>query len=55
MGNRRRCDTQKMPKRSELISLEQKYYPAVRDFYQTVRTRGEQQVVLQSGGISGGN
>lgn len=37
--------------RSELISLEQKYYPALRNFYQTVRTGDEQQVVLQPAGI----
>ena len=37
--------------RRELISLEQKYYPALRSFYQTVRTGDEQQVVLQPAGI----
>lgn len=41
--------------RRDLISLEQKYYPALRNFYQTVRTGDEQQVVLQPGGSSGGN
>jgi hypothetical protein len=37
--------------RRELISLEQKYYPALRSFYQTVSTGDEQQVVLQPAGI----
>ncbi|HET8922857.1 MAG TPA: DUF3857 domain-containing protein [Candidatus Acidoferrum sp.] len=41
--------------RRDLISLEQKYYPALRNFYQTVRTGDEQQIVLQPGGISGRN
>jgi hypothetical protein len=41
--------------RRDLISLEPKYYPALRNFYQTVRTGDEQQVVLQPGGRSGGN
>ncbi len=35
--------------RRDLISLEQKYYPALRNFYQTVRTEDEQQIVLQPG------
>jgi hypothetical protein len=35
--------------RSDLISLEQKYYPALRNFYQAVRTSDEQQIVLQPG------
>jgi len=37
--------------RRDLISLEQKYYPALRNFYQTVRTGDEQQVVLQPAGL----
>jgi hypothetical protein len=37
--------------RRDLITLEQKYYPALRSFYQTVRTGDEQQVVLQPAGI----
>jgi hypothetical protein len=36
--------------RRKLITLEQKYYPALRNFYQTVRTGDEQQVVLQPAG-----
>lgn len=35
--------------RSDLISLEQKYYPALRSFYEGVRTADEQQIVLQPG------
>jgi hypothetical protein len=41
--------------RVELISLEQKFYPALRTFYQTVRTGDEQQIVLQPGGAAAGN
>ena len=41
--------------KSDLISLEQKYYGALRNFYQMVRTADEQQVVLQPGGLSAGN
>jgi Domain of Unknown Function with PDB structure (DUF3857) len=41
--------------RSSLISLEQKYYPALRNFYQAVRSGDDQQIVLQPMGISGGN
>ena len=41
--------------RSDLISLEPKYYPALRNFYQTVRTTDEQQIVLQPGGASPSN
>jgi hypothetical protein len=37
--------------RREIISLEQKYYPALRSFYQTVRTGDEEQIVLQPAGI----
>ena len=37
--------------RRDIISLEQKYYPALRSFYQTVRTGDEEQVVLQPAGI----
>jgi uncharacterized protein DUF3857 len=36
--------------RRDLITLEQKYYPALRSFYQTVRTGDEEQVVLQPAG-----
>jgi hypothetical protein len=35
--------------RRDLISLEQKYYAALRSFYQIVRTGDEQQIVLQPG------
>ncbi len=35
--------------RRDLISLEQKYYPALRSFYQIVRSGDEQQIVLQPG------
>jgi len=35
--------------KSDLISLDAKYYPALRKFYQTVRTADEQQIVLQPG------
>ncbi len=35
--------------RSGLTFLEQKYYPALRNFYQAVRTGDEQQIVLQPG------
>lgn len=41
--------------RVDLISLEQKFYPALRNFYQTVRTGDEQQIVLQPGGAAAGN
>ena len=33
--------------KSDLISLDQKFYPALRKFYQVVRTSDEQQIVLQ--------
>jgi len=36
--------------RRDLITLEQKYYTALRNFYQSVRTGDEQQVVLQPAG-----
>jgi hypothetical protein len=41
--------------RSDLLSLEQKYYPALRNFYQTVRSGDEQQIVLQPGGVAAAN
>jgi hypothetical protein len=37
--------------RRDIISLEQKYYPALRSFYQTVRSGDEEQVVLQPAGM----
>jgi len=40
--------------RNDLISLEQKYYGALRNFYQSVRTADEQQIILQPVGVSGG-
>jgi hypothetical protein len=39
----------------DLISLEQKYYPTVRSFYQAVKSGDEQQIVLQPLGVSSGN
>ena len=36
-----------------LVSLEQKYYPALRNFYQSVRNGDEQQIVLQPAGLAG--
>ena len=41
--------------RSGLTFLEQKYYPALRNFYQAVRSGDDQQIVLQPMGTSGGN
>ena len=38
-----------------LLSLEQKYYPTLRSFYQMVRNGDEQQIVLQPLGIASGN
>jgi hypothetical protein len=35
-----------------LIILEQKYYPALRNFFQVVRTGDEEQIVLQPGGAT---
>jgi len=37
----------------DLVSLEQKYYPALRNFYQSVRNGDEQQIVLQPAGLAG--
>ena len=39
----------------ELITLEQKYYPSIRNFYQLVRNADEQQIVLQPLVASSGN
>jgi hypothetical protein len=36
--------------RSDILSLDQKYYPALRSFYQNVRSGDEQQIVLQPAG-----
>jgi hypothetical protein len=41
--------------RSGLTFLEQKYYGALRNFYQSVRSGDDQQIVLQPMGTSGGN
>jgi len=41
--------------KSNLTFLEQKYYGALRNFYQTVRSGDDQQIVLQPMGTSGGN
>ena len=34
----------------ELLGLDQKYYPALRNFFQQVKTSDEQQIVVQPGG-----
>ena len=39
----------------DLTILEQKYYNALRNFYQSVRSADEQQIVLQPAGVSAGN
>jgi len=39
----------------DMISLEQKYYPTLRSFYQLVKNGDEQQIVLQPTGLSSGN
>jgi Domain of Unknown Function with PDB structure (DUF3857) len=41
--------------KSKLTFLEPKYYGALRNFYQSVRSGDEQQIVLQPMGASGGN
>jgi len=41
--------------KSSLTILEQKYYNALRNFYQSVRSADEQQIVLQPLGVSSGN
>jgi hypothetical protein len=41
--------------KSNLTFLEQKYYSALRNFYQSVRSGDDQQIVLQPMGTSGGN
>jgi hypothetical protein len=38
-----------------LTILDQKYYAALRSFYQSVRSADEQQIVLQPLGVSSGN
>ena len=39
----------------DLITLEQKYYPTLRNFYQLVKNADEEQIVLQPLGVSSGN
>jgi hypothetical protein len=39
----------------ELVMLDAKYYPAVRNFYQAVRTGDEEQIVLQPAGLGAKN
>lgn len=39
----------------DVLLLEQKYYPALRNFFQSVRSGDEEQVVLQPVGASAGN
>ena len=41
--------------KSNLTFLEQKYYGALRNFYQSVRSGDDQQIVLQPMGTAGGN
>jgi hypothetical protein len=41
--------------KSELISLEQKFYPALRKFYEVVRTSDEEQIVLQPAATAASN
>jgi hypothetical protein len=40
---------------SDFLMLEQKYYPALRNFFQTVRNGDEEQIVLQTGVASASN
>jgi len=39
----------------QLVMVDIKYYPALRNFFQTVRTGDEQQIVLQPGGTAASN
>jgi hypothetical protein len=41
--------------RVDFMVLDSKYYPALRNFFQAVRTGDEQQIVLQPGGASASN
>jgi len=41
--------------RSDLVMLDPKYYPAVRNFYEAVRTGDEEQIVLQPARLGAGN
>jgi len=39
----------------DMLMLEQKYYPALRNFFQVVRTTDEEQILLQPGGTTASN
>jgi hypothetical protein len=39
----------------DILLLEQKYYLALRDFFQKVRTADEEQILLQPGGTTASN
>jgi hypothetical protein len=39
----------------DFLLIEAKYYPALRNFFQTVRTGDDQQIVLQPAAVSAGN
>jgi hypothetical protein len=39
----------------DILVLEAKYYPALRNFFQIVRTGDEEQIVLQPGAASASN
>ena len=41
--------------KSDLITLEQKFYPALRKFYEVVRTSDEEQIVLQPASTAASN
>jgi hypothetical protein len=41
--------------RSDLLMVEPKYYPALRNFYQAVRTGDEEQIILQPAGSRASN
>jgi hypothetical protein len=41
--------------KSDLLMVPKENYPALRGFFQSVRTGDEEQVVLQPGGASSGN
>jgi hypothetical protein len=41
--------------RSDLMLVQVSFYPALRGFYQVVRSDDDQQVVLQPGGVSASN
>jgi len=40
---------------SDILLMDSKYYPALRNFYQGVRTADEQQILLQPGGTTASN